>query len=385
MRPAALGRLAWIACGLALASCTPRPGLTPVSFADVPGWNQDRLSEALPAMRRGCDRILGMPAGQALGGTGEAARLAGTAGAWTDPCRRLRAVPDGDEAAARAFLQAEFRPYAVGGDALFTGYYEPEMEARLTRGGAFQTPLLARPADLVQVDLGAFAPDLKGRSVTGRVAAGRLVPYDDRARIESVAAEGEAPALAWVADPADAFFLQIQGSGRLRLPGGEVMRLGFAAQNGRSYVAIGRLLADRGEIPRAKVSMQSIRAWLAAHPGRARALMDENPSYVFFRALPQAAADTGPPGALGASLTPGRSAAVDRAFLPLGVSVWIDTEDPVDGAPLRRLLLAQDTGGAIRGAARADIFFGWGAEAERRAGLMNRHGREFVLLPRAAS
>ena len=169
--------------------------------------------------------------------------------------------------------------------------------------------------------------------------------------------------LAWLADLADAFFLQIQGSGRIRLPDGEVMRVGYAGKNGRPYVSIGRLLVDRGEMTLPEVSMQSIRAWLASHPDQAAGLMRQNPSYVFFREFFDVAADQGPIGALGVPLTPGRSLAVDRRFVPLGSPVFIDTTDPVDGLAMRRLMLAQDTGGAIRGALRGDVFFGWGPDA----------------------
>ena len=179
----------------------------------------------------------------------------------------------------------------------------------------------------------------------------------------------------------DAFFLEIQGSGRVDLPGGKVIRVSYAGQNGRPYVPIGRVLADRGQIPLDQVSLQSIRAWLDAHPDQAAAMMDQNPSYVFFREIDDLRPDQGPPGALGVALTPGRSAAVDRTYIPLGAPLFVATTDPVTGAKLQRLLVAQDLGGAIRGPVRADIFFGWGKEAEDRAGRMRQPGTSYLLLP----
>jgi membrane-bound lytic murein transglycosylase A len=236
----------------------------------------------------------------------------------------------------------------------------------------------------VQADLGAFAPDLKGRKLTGRVEGGRFVPYWDRAAISGGALAGRRLEILWLADKVDAFFLEIQGSGRVRLPDGGVVRVTYADQNGRGYVPIGRVIAERDHIPPSQVSLQSIRAWLAAHPADAAGVMNQNPSYVFFRELAGIDPNQGPPGSLGAGLTPGRSAAVDRSFIPLGAPLWIDTTDPIDGSRLQRLLVAQDTGGAIKGPIRADVFWGWGQDAETRAGKMRQQGAAFVLLPRAA-
>jgi membrane-bound lytic murein transglycosylase A len=372
-----------------LAGCAQVPpppsgaAYTPVGFDALPGWDEDGLAAAIPPFLAECARF-GSAVG--LGGSGTAATLGGKASDWRPACLAARRVPAGDNAAARQFFEATFQPYALAldgnADGLFTGYWEPEVAGSLTRTGAFATPLRATPRDLVQADLGAFSPDLKGRRLTGRVVAGQFVPYPDRAAIDQGALDPQHLELLWLADPVDAFFLEIQGSGRVRLPDGSVIRITYAGQNGRPYVPIGRVLADRGDIPRDAVSMQSIRAWLAAHPQEAAAVMEANPSYVFFRRLGDAPADQGPPGALDVPLTPGRSAAVDRHYIPLGAPVWLDTRDTSDGTPFRRLLLAQDTGGAIKGPVRADIFFGWGADAETRAGQMRGHGRAFILLPR---
>lgn len=348
------GRIAAFALLCLLAACA----VPPRHVAELPGWGEDSLAEAIPAFIAGC-RPPALP--EAL-------------------CAEAAALPRGDNAAARAFFERRFTLRAAG-EGLMTGYYEPELRGAASRGGPYTIPLHGRPSDLVEVDLGRFAPDLRGRRTAGRVEAGRLVPYPDRAAIEAGAVE--APVLLWVDDAAEKFFLQIQGSGRVVLPDGSVRRMGYAAQNGRAYVPIGRLLAERGEIPREQVSMQSILAWLqAAGPERARALMAENPSYVFFREA-SARPEQGPSGSLGVPLTPLRSIAVDRGEIPLGSPVWIVAKHPLTGAPIRRLVLAQDTGGAIKGPARADLFWGWGEEAAEAAGRMKETATLYVLEPAA--
>lgn len=382
---------------LSLASCTPRPpiiakaptlALRQVRFADLPGWPLDHVAQALPPFLASCRAWAASP-GRMFGGAGAAAVLGGHANQWRGACAAATDVGPGDDA-ARVFFENAFAPYAVRdgstGDAhgLFTGYYEPEVAGSLTRDATAATPLLARPSDLVQVDLGAFSPDFKGRKIAGRVADGRLVPYPDRAAIVAGELGGAARPVAFLRDPIDAFVLQIQGSGRVRLSDGGVVRVTYDAENGQPYVPIGRLLLEQGEIPRDKISMQSIRAWLETHPDRAAALMDQNPSYVFFRRAAELRPQDGPPGAMGALLTPGRSIAVDPRFLPLGAPVFLATTDPLDGALFQRLMLAQDTGGAIRGPVRADVFWGWDADAANRAGLMRAHGTAYVLLPRPA-
>ena len=356
--------------------------LTAIGFDRLPGWNADHPAEALAPFVAGCAKM-----GDALGGSGEAAVRGGSASAWQLACDAARAVPAND-AAARSFFESGFQPYAITADGrdqgLFTGYYEPEVNGARSPRAGFEVPLLSKPSDLIQVDLGAFADDLKGRRVGARLAAGALVPYYDRSEIVAGALHGKRLELLWLANPVDAFFLEIQGSGRVRLVDGHVVRVTYASQNGRPYVAIGKVLAEQGAIPLEQVSMQSIRAWLEAHPSEAESVMDRNPSYVFFRELTGTRPDQGPPGALGAALTPGRSVAVDRSYLPLGAPIFIDTTDPIDGTALQRLTVAQDTGGAIKGPVRADVFFGWGADAENRAGRMRQQGHAYVLLPKAA-
>lgn len=401
-QPAALRRLgAFLSLAALLAACAPEkppPGLSlrleRSSFTDLPGWPEDRTAEALPALLRSCAKILARPADQAVGPDG----LAGTAEDWRAPCAAAEAVPAGDHQAARAYFTAWFTPFAVTrvdadgetGEGLFTGYYEVELDGALTPRPGFAAPLYARPADLVNVNLGDFRPELKGEAIVGRVEDGRLVPYPDRAAIDGGALAGQGAELLWVADPVDAFFLQIQGSGRVRLVEGGTVRVGFAASNGRPFYGIARDLIDRGVLPKEDASMQAVRDWLRAHPEEAAALMQKNPRYIFFRKIEglDALAD-GPIGAQGVPLTPMRSLAVDTAFLPLGAPLWLDTTwppgSPQAGQPLRRLMVAQDTGGAIKGPVRGDFFWGTGEAALALAGGMKQKGHYYLLLPNSVA
>lgn len=375
---------------VAVAGCERKPEepvpdrlvLKPAGFADLPGWNADRVAQAVPAFKRSCDRLKGQPDDRKLGPDG----IAGTVADWHPVCRRLSALPEGDDATARTFFEEWFRPYAAGnGDrrsGLFTGYYEVELKGSRAPDAAFPTPLYRKPSDLVMVDLAEFSDRWKGERTAGRVVDGRLRPYEDRAAIEAGSLAGKGLELLWAADPIAVFFLHIQGSGRVTFPDGGQMRVGYAGQNGHRYVAIGKELIDRGELKREEVSLQTIRAWLQAHPDQAAALMNRNPSYVFFQEL----SGDGPNGAQGVALTPGRSLAVDAKFLPYGAPVWLDAEDPLEPSQrLRRLMVAQDTGGAIRGPVRGDVFWGHGLEAERKAGVMKSPGEYYLLLPKTVT
>ncbi|TWA69070.1 membrane-bound lytic murein transglycosylase A [Azospirillum brasilense] len=356
--------------------------LTPVAFTALPGWNADRVAEAVPAFQRSCAKVRALAADRSIGPDG----VGGKAADWQAPCAELAKLPPGDDAAARAYFETWFTPYAAANNAerrgLFTGYYEVELKGSRTPDPAFPVPLYKRPVDLVMVDLGEFADRWKGERIAGRVTAGRLKPFEDRAAIEAGALSGKGLELVWLQDPIATFFLHIQGSGRVSFADGTETRVGYAAQNGHKYVAIGRELIDRGALKREEVSLQTIRAWLQANPGEAAALMNKNPSYVFFQELK----GEGPNGAQNVALTPGRSLAIDSKFLPYGVPVWLDAEDPLDAqARLRRLLIAQDTGGAIRGPVRGDVFWGHGQEAEERAGVMKSAGEYYVLLPKTVA
>jgi peptidoglycan lytic transglycosylase A len=360
---------------LALFACTPRPPpparltLAPVGFAALPGWQADDTEWALAAFARSCAALKKLPPETSLG-------IAGHAADWHAPCAAL--PENADDAAARRYFETWFQPWQAGNngdpDGLFTGYYEPELRGVRRQGPGFTTPLLKRPPDLVMVDLGLFRPAWRGERIAGRVVDGKLEPYQTRAQIEAGALDRYHLPLFWVADPVDAFFLEIQGSGLIDLPDGSAVRVAYDGQNGRPYVAIGKLLVERGALSHDEVSMQSIRAWIAAHPAEGKALMDDNPSYVFFRELK----GPGPIGSEGVVLTAGRSLAVDRSFVPLGVPVFLDAGDG-----LRRLMVAQDTGGAIRGPVRGDVFWGDGAAAAARAGTMQARGHYYLLLPKA--
>ncbi len=354
--------------------------LEAASFADLPGFQADHTAALLPGLKRQCRRLALLPADTVLGGEGIAATYGGLAGQWLAPCHAAAGVPQGNDAAMRDFLKAHFTAYRIATPALVTGYFEPEAEGDVHRGGAYQTPLLARPTDLVQ---GPPPPtDPLGPPSIGRRVAGTLVPYWSRAEIEAGAAAGTTHPIFWLRDPVDLFFLQVQGSGRIRLPDGSVLRVAYDGRNGRPYTPIGRVLIAEHALASDDVNMQTIRAWLAAHPDQAKRVMDTNEDFVFFRLMQHADSDFGPPGAMGVNLTPGRSAAVDRHFVPLGAPLFIDTTDPLTHAPWQRMVLAQDIGTDIVGPARADIFMGSGFAAAQRAGLMRQGGSVFLLLPR---
>ncbi|HEY7689658.1 MAG TPA: MltA domain-containing protein [Dongiaceae bacterium] len=292
-----------------------------------------------------------------------------------------------DAAAAREFLERAFQPYRVegngGGEGLFTGYYEPELAGSRTQSAAFNVPLYRRPADLVTVDIREFRDDFTGSGIVGQVIDGRLMPYPTRAAIDGGALAGQGLELLWLADPVDAFFLQVQGSGRIRLAEGGTTRVGFAAHNGHDFVSVGRVLVDEGKLTREQATAQTVAQWLKDHPGEAPALMARNPRYIFFREVE----GDGPIGAQGVVLTAERSMAVDGSLLPLGAPFWIDTTWPAGtdraGQPLQRLMIAQDVGGAIKGAVRGDLFWGTGDQALAVAGRLKQRGRYYILLPKS--
>ena len=261
---------------------------------------------------------------------------------------------------------------------LVTGYYEPMLPGSRTRTDRFRYPVYGVPDDLIAVDLESVNPDLKGMRLRGRLEGNRLVPYWTRAQIEGDTFR--APIVAWVEDPVELFFLQIQGSGQIELSSGARLRLGYGDQNGHPYRSIGRYLVERREMTLDQASMQGIKAWAAANPRKLREALDTNPSYVFFREMPDA--QGGPIGTLGAALTAGYSIAVDPRAVPLGAPVFLATTMPLSVQPLERLVAAQDTGGAIRGAVRADFFWGTGNEAGTLAGRMRQQGRMWILWPR---
>lgn len=356
-----------------------RMSLAPLGFDQLSGWAEDSAAAVLPAMLKSCDRILKLPVDRSIGFDG----IGGTAADWYGPCSAAARVPAGDHRAARAMFETWFNPWQISNDGkvdgLFTGYFEPEIKGARQRQGRFTTPIHGKPADLVTVDLGKFRSDLGPEQLVGRLEGAKLVPYPARAEIESGAIEAKTPILAWTDDPVDFAIMQIQGSGRVRLDDGTVLRLGVAGSNGHKFLGIGKILKDAGKLG-GDTSMPAIRAWLKANPGEARSLLVKNPRYIFYALN----AGEGPLGTEGVALTPERSMAVDPKFLPLGAPVWLDTLDP-KGRPMRRLMMAQDTGAAIKGPVRGDVFWGAGEPAFEQAGRMKSPGRLALLLPKARS
>ncbi len=360
-------------------------GFRPVGFDALRGWNDDDPRPALEAFVRSCDRLEQLPPRRPVG----SGAVGLTASDLREACTRARRVKKDDPVEVRRYFETEFEPVAVTGagaaEGLFTGYYEPLIQGSRQRIGRFDVPVYGRPGDLVTANLGDFRPEWDGIRLAGRLNGGRLVPFETRAAIERGELAGRAEPIVWLRDEVDAFFLHIQGAGRISLNDGTLTRVGYAASNGHPYTAIGRELVKRGALPKDGVSMRSIRRWLKTNPGTAKDVMSTNARYIFFREI----AGEGPVGAGGVVLTPGRSLAVDITLLPLHAPVWLETSMPSttgrpEGAPLRRLLIAQDTGSAIRGAVRGDVFWGGGPAAGEVAGHMSETGRYFLLLPRGA-
>lgn len=342
------------------------PPLRAAAWADLPGWREDKPGEARAAFLASCSVLEKQPA-------------------WRSVCVELKSqsLQDG---ALREFFETRLRPWQVmnadaSSQGLVTGYYEPLLRGSRMRGKAFPYALYGVPDDLLVIDLGELYPELKNLRLRGRLDGRRVVPYWSRAQLTPQSGALAGKALFWVTDPIELFFLQVQGSGRIELPDGRRVRVGYADQNGYPYQSIGRWLVEKGELKLEDASMQGIQAWARAHPQRLTELLNVNPSFVFFRELPDTDAQSGPLGALGVPLTPGRSIAVDPRVIPLGAPVFVSTTLPNSGQPLQRLVLAQDTGGAIKGAVRADFFWGFGAEAGKQAGRMRQKGQMWVLLP----
>lgn len=353
--------------------------LKPAAFRDLPGWDRDDQAAAMAAFKKSCTRILKKDPAAAFGPIG------GIYAQWQPLCDQAQGLPDQNPDQARRFFEQNFTPWLATADGreeegLFTGYYEASLRGSRTRQGPYQTPLHLRPDDLVMVDLGEFREELKGQRIAGRVKSGHLKPYEDRAAIVAgKMPRSEELSLIWVDDPVDAFFLHIQGSGHVDLDDGTALRVGYDGQNGYPYYAIGRELVKREIMSKDEVSMQTIRQWLEAHPDQAQDFMNLNKSYIFFRALEE----DSPLGGEGVPLTAGRSLAIDRTKLAYGLPLWVDIKEPAAGVgKLQRLMVAQDTGGAITGAVRGDFFWGYGPQAEEVAGVMKAQGRYWVLLPR---
>jgi membrane-bound lytic murein transglycosylase A len=346
---------------------TAMPWLKPAQWEQLTGWRDDDLTLAWPAFLQSCRGLRNNPA-------------------WNAVCQAAMSeppLPDGP--GIRTFFEKQFQPWQInqaegGVDGLVTGYYEPLIRGSRSASPKYRYPVYAAPEDLLVVDLANLYPELKNLRLRGRLQGNKIVPYFTRAEIEAGSAPVRGKELAWVDDAVELFFLQIQGSGRVKMENSDTIRIGYADQNGHPYRSIGKWLVEKGELTLDKASMQGIKDWGRRNPERLPELLNANPSYVFFRELPNHL--SGPLGALGVPLTAERSIAIDPRGTPLGAPVWLATSRPNSSEALNRLMLAQDTGGAIRGNVRADFFWGFGDEAGKQAGGMKQKGRMWVLLPR---
>jgi membrane-bound lytic murein transglycosylase A len=334
----------------------------------LPGWAADDVAAAWPAFLQSCRGVTSKPNGPG----------------WKRVCDLARAADGKPGSDPRRFFEQHLKPYAVIGSdgassGMITGYYEPLLHGSRTRSKGFEQAVRGVPDDLLTIDLSAVFPELKDKRVRGRLEGNKVLPYWSRAEIAARGEKVPGKALLYVDDAVELFFLQVQGSGRVRLTDGSVVRLNFADQNGHPYQSIGRVLVERGDLKLEEASMQGIQAWARANPTRLDALLNANPSYVFFREVPNS--QDGPIGALGVPLTAGRSIAIDPRSVPLGSPVFLASTQPNSAVAMNLLVMAQDTGGAIKGAVRADFFWGFGKEAGERAGRMKQSGRLWVLLP----
>jgi membrane-bound lytic murein transglycosylase A len=361
-----------LTCILLLSSCAlfkpKEPGIgKPVNWNDVDGWHDENHAEAWPALANNCIALANKTK-------------------WKSVCKAIKQIDNPDNAEARLFFETWFSPHALYGkggreDGLVTGYYEPLLQGSLSPAGDYPYPLYREPDNLLTVSLGEMYPELKNKRIRGMLNGKKVVPFYSREQIEENRELLSGNEIIWIDDRDDVFFLHIQGSGRVRLEDGSMVGVGYSNQNGHPYVAIGRKLLEWEELDRDEISLFTIRQWLADNPQRAEGLLNENPSYVFFELREDTSA--GPTGSLNVPLTPERSIAIDPKVVPLGTPVWLTTNIP--GKPdqiYQRLVIAQDTGGAIRGPLRADLFWGHGNYAEQSAGVMKEMGTMLVLLPR---
>ncbi len=375
----------WLALGLSvlLAACAapstppvaqppqagvqlPAPPYAVSKWEMLPDWQTLDLAPSWPALLQSCRVLKNKPN-------------------WQEICARAEQLGTEDSAVLRTFYEEWFTPYQVfnpdgSEQGMITGYYEPLLKGSRVKTQRFRYPLYAAPDDLLTIDLGKAYPQLKDLRLRGRLQGKRVVPYYSRAEIDAGTGAFKGRELYWVENEVELFFLQIQGSGRIELADGAQIKVGYAEQNGHPYVSIGRKLVEMGELKLEEASMQGIKAWAEKTPDKLTALLAQNPSYVFFRELPDNL--SAPLGALGVPLTNEYSIAVDPRTIPLGAPVFLSTTYPNDSAPLNRLMLAQDTGGAIKGAVRADFFWGFGESAGAQAGKMKQQGRLWVLFPK---
>ncbi len=368
-------KLRWLFVSLlSISACTlintRQPGVGEnIGWNEIEGWQQDEHAQAWPALLRNCIAL-------------------STKTEWQDICKFAQNLDSPSDEQARLFFENWFTPYPLYGkggkqSGLITGYYEPLLFGSRTKKSGYTYPLYGQPPSLLTIDLGDLYPELKNKRVRGRLDGNSIVPFYSRQQIENNRDLLKGHEIVWINNRDDVFFLHIQGSGRVQLDDGSIIGVGYRNQNGQPYVAIGRLLIEWGEMDREDVSLFSIRQWLADNPDRAEELLNSNPSYVFFE-LRDDVGD-GAIGSLNVPLTAQRSIAIDPKVVKLGTPIWLSTNLPGDEeTPYKRLVIAQDTGGAIKGPVRADLFWGHGTEAEAAAGIMKESAMMIVLLPKSA-
>ena len=347
----------------------------------LPGFGTDKIDQALFAFRKSCKKIARKNLDTLFGGQ----LYTGLVKDWVDICTGLPGLGS-NNTKYRRYLRQNFKAYKIDDlgnpQGLFTGYFEPILKGSLTKSKKFSIPIYPRPLDLVLVSLGDWRKSMKGKRIAGKVVGPRLKPYFTRKEIREGALVSTTEPIIWLSSDIDAFFLHIQGSGKIELPDGSQVRIGYAGHNGHNYFPIGRHLKKIGAIRSEDMSLQKIKSWLIENPKQKNIVMDLNPSYIFFRRI----ANEGPIGAQGLALTPGRSLAVDRKFFPLGMLIWLDVDyADEEGMRLQRLMVAQDTGGAIKGPIRGDVFWGSGERALKLAGPMKAEGNLFILIPKTVS
>lgn len=334
-----------------------------VLWKDIPGFQTDNIAEAFKVFQKDCQSPM-------------------RSDHLTEVCHQSN-TPQAIEN-PRAFFIDSFTPYKVftkenTSKGVITGYYEPLLYGSFTQTQRYKYPIYALPSDLVRVRLTSIYPDLKNFTLRGKVEKNKLIPYETREEIEALGLQqnSKLEPLCYVDDKIDLFFLQIQGSGKVQLPNNRSINIGFAGQNGHPYYAIGRKLLEMNVLPLEEISLQSIKKWLEKNPSKIDEILNLNKSYVFFKKSDQQAT-----GSLGTELVANRNVAVDRHSIPLGFPVFINTTNPLTYAPLQKLMIAADTGGAIKGENRADLFFGNGSKAEELAGKMNQEGELFLFIPK---
>ena len=350
--------------------------LKPATWEDIDGFASDDLSAAWPAWLQSCGTLKN--------------KVQINQTPWQAACNAAFALKQPKNASIIDYLTDYFNVYAAtnadGSDTgLVTGYYEPLLKGSRTKSANYLYPLYKQPADLITVELAELYPELKGKRVRGKLVQdkeghNKLIPYATRADIDSAPTPLAGHELVWIDDLVDGFFLQVQGSGIIKFENGQQMHVGYADQNGHAYNSIGRILIERGELTKDQAGMQGIKNWARNNPAKLRELLNANPSYVFFTELPVGL--SGPLGALGVPLAAERSVAIDPKYVPLGAPIFLSSTQPNTPSPLKRLMVAQDTGGAIKGGVRADYFWGAGDAAGKMAGSMKQQGKIWVLLPK---